>query len=65
MRYAACPDANYDPVAGTCSAVVFVEQPTLLPQMEMADALTVSGLIFTACAIAWGFKFLARTLRQA
>lgn len=65
MRYAACPDEYYHEITGACSYVIYVEPPSLLPDLTAADAAPIAAAIIAACALAWGIKQLVRFIRQS
>ena len=62
MKYAACPDIYYDPNTGTCAQVVFVDMPSILPALTVAQGLQIGGVILTLWASAFALKFVRRFL---
>lgn len=64
MKYAACADQDYDPNAGTCAHVVFVEQPAMLPDLPIEDAHTITNAAVLFLGICWVGKLMLRYLRS-
>ena len=59
MKYAACANADIDPVTGECSALVWVDQPDGVSSFPPAEALApIVGAILTCLAIAYVLKLV-------
>ena len=51
---------NGDGTFGACLQTQWVDQLGLLPPLPAESGLVVSGMMLTACAIAWGYKAIRR-----
>jgi len=61
-----CPPANFDAQTGECSAGAWVEHSdSLLPELSIADAYTLSSAVFVLWGIAYGWRVLIRFVRQS
>ncbi|TBX03898.1 membrane protein, partial [Xanthomonas citri pv. aurantifolii] len=41
----ACLEADLDAAAGTCTAVIWIPQPSLLPELAVKDAQAIGSAI--------------------
>lgn len=55
-----CLEANYDVETGTCSQPVWIPQPSILPELTVADAQAL-GLAFAGL---WALAFVFRRIRK-
>ncbi|RUL66812.1 hypothetical protein EKH79_03100 [Dyella dinghuensis] len=53
--YQACDSANVD-ASGVCSAPIWVQVPTLIPCLSLADGAEIAVAILTLWALAWGIR---------
>jgi hypothetical protein len=61
MRYATCSDQHFDPVAGTCAQIVWIDQPSsLLPPMTTGEGLAVSVAIVGVLGVAFVIRVVIR-----
>lgn len=56
----ACLESNFDAATGTCSAQIWIPQPSILPELTIADAQAL-GLAFAGL---WALAFVFRTIRK-
>lgn len=57
-----CDEASFDPTTGTCSAPYYAPQPSIVPDLSITDALTISVAIIALWAVGFGIKAIRRTL---
>lgn len=57
-----CDEANYTASTGTCSAPYYAPQPSLLPDLSIADSITISVAVIALWAIGFGIRSIRRTL---
>ena len=56
----ACRELDLDPAAGTCTEVIWIPQPSLLPELSVEDAHALGSSI----ALLWGLAFAFRLIRK-
>ncbi len=57
-----CNEADYQASTGTCAAPYYAPQPSLLPELSISDAMTISVAIIALWAVGFGIKAIRRTL---
>lgn len=57
----ACAAVDFDATTGVCSHPVWVQQPSLLPDLDITSAITIGLAIGVLWATAYGFRKLRRT----
>jgi hypothetical protein len=57
----ACAAADFDASTGVCSHPIWVPQPSLFPELDMASAITIGMSILVLWATAFGFRQLRWT----
>jgi len=57
-----CNEADYNASTGTCAAPYYAPQPSLLPDLSIPDAITISVAIIALWAVGFGIKAMRRTL---
>lgn len=61
----ACHEANLDAVTGTCTAVIWIPQPGLLPDLPIEDAQLIGAQIALLWAIAYVFRLIRKKIQQS
>ena len=61
----ACLEADLNPATGECAAVIWIPQPTLLPELSIADAYAIGSKIALLWALAFAFRLIRKKLNQA
>lgn len=56
----ACLESDFDAAAGTCAAPIWIPQPSILPELTIADAQAI-GLAFAGL---WATAFVFRRIRK-
>lgn len=66
-RVAQCAEADFDPVAGTCDAITWVDSSTVgfLPSLTVEQGGEIAGAIAGLWIIAWAWRELSRQLRDS
>jgi hypothetical protein len=59
-----CDEVNYDATTGTCSAPYYAPQPSLLPDLSIPDAMTISVAILALWAVGFGIRSIRRSLHN-
>jgi hypothetical protein len=58
----ACLEANFDATTGTCTAVVWIPQPSLLPELPVEDAQLIGAKIALLWAVAYAFRLIRKSI---
>lgn len=56
----ACLEADFDAATGTCSSPIWIPQPSIIPELTIADAQAL-GLAFAGL---WALAFVLRRIRK-
>lgn len=62
---AACLPQDVDAVTGTCAAVVWVPQPSMLPELTIEGGLAISVATATLWGLAFAFRLVRKKLNQS
>lgn len=55
-----CLESDFDAATGTCAAEIWIPQPSIIPELTIADAQTIG----VACAYLWAVAFVFRRIRK-
>ncbi|HHW4669192.1 MAG TPA: hypothetical protein ACQGQJ_06215 [Xylella fastidiosa subsp. multiplex] len=58
----ACREADIDAVSNKCSAVMWVPQSSIFPELSIADAQLIGAAILLLWAVAYVFRVLRKLL---
>lgn len=61
----ACLEADLDTATGTCTAVQWIPQPTVLPELSIEDAQAIGAKIALLWAVAYVFRLIRKKLQQS
>ncbi|MGS0539354.1 hypothetical protein ACQEPV_011905 [Xanthomonas oryzae pv. oryzicola] len=61
----ACREADLDTAAGTCTAVIWIPQPSLLPELAVKDAQAIGSAIAFLWATAYVFRLIRKKIQQS
>ncbi len=61
----ACREADLDPAAGMCTEVIWIPQPSLLPELPVEDAQAIGASIALLWATAFAFRLIRKQLQQS
>ncbi|CAD7716642.1 hypothetical protein LMG31884_22660 [Xanthomonas hydrangeae] len=61
----ACLEADLDTAAGTCTAVIWIPQPSLLPELTIEGAQAIGSSIAMLWATAYVFRLIRKKLQQS
>lgn len=61
----ACREADLDPATGTCTEVMWIPQPSLLPELPVEDAYAIGSSIAVLWAVAFAFRLVRKHLQQS
>ena len=61
----ACREADLDPAAGTCTEIIWIPQPSLLPELTVEGAHAIGGSIALLWATAFAFRLVRKHLQQS
>lgn len=61
----ACLESDLDAASGTCTAVVWIPQPSLLPELPVEDAQTIGAQIALLWAVAYVFRLIRKKIQQS
>ena len=56
----ACLEADFDASTGQCTAVIWIPQPSLLPELTVEGAQAIGA----AVALLWAVAFVFRLIRK-
>lgn len=59
---AACLERDFDAATGTCQQVIWIPQPSLIPELSVADAQLIGVNVAYVLAIAFVFRLLRKFL---
>lgn len=60
----ACRDAHVDAQAGTCTEEIWIPQPSVVPELTIADAQQIGMEIALLLAVAFVFRLIRKFLQQ-
>jgi len=61
----ACLERDLDAASGECTAVIWIPQPSLLPELPVEDALAIGSAIAYLLAVAYAFRLVRKALQQS
>lgn len=61
----ACLESDLDTATGTCTAVIWIPQPGLLPDLPIEDAQLIGAQITFLWAIAYVFRLIRKKTQQS
>lgn len=61
----ACLEADLDTATGTCTAVMWIPQPSLLPELTVSDAQAIGSAVALLWAIAYVFRLIRKKIQQS
>ncbi|MCW0399805.1 hypothetical protein NB688_002856 [Xanthomonas sacchari] len=61
----ACLERDLDAQTGTCSAPIWIPQPSLLPELTVADAQSIGQAIALLWAVAYAFRLVRKKIQQS
>lgn len=61
----ACLEADLDAATGTCTAPIWIPQPTLLPDLSIGDAQQIGAAVAVLFAVAFVFRRVRKFLDQS
>jgi len=61
----ACLESDLDTATGTCTAVVWIPQPGLLPDLPIEDAQLIGAKIALLWAVAYTFRLIRKKIQQS
>jgi len=61
----ACLERDLDTATGTCTAVVWIPQPSLLPDLPIEDAQLIGAKIALLWAVAYAFRLIRKKIQQS
>lgn len=62
---AACLESDFDAATGTCHQVIWIPQPSLIPELSVADAQLIGVNVAYVLAIAFVFRLLRKFLENS
>lgn len=62
---AACLERDFDAATGTCQQVIWIPQPSLIPELSVADAQLIGVSVAHALAVAFVFRVLRKFLETS
>ncbi|MDC7805223.1 hypothetical protein PQS31_00055 [Luteimonas sp BLCC-B24] len=62
---AACLERDFDAATGTCQQVIWIPQPSLIPELSVADAQQIGVSVAYVLAIAFVFRLLRKFLENS
>lgn len=57
---AACLERDFDAATGTCQQVIWIPQPSIVPELSVADAQQIGVSVAYVLAIAFVFRVLRK-----
>lgn len=57
---AACLERDFDAATGTCQQVIWIPQPSIVPELSVADAQQIGVSVAYVLAIAFVFRLLRK-----
>ena len=57
---AACLERDFDAATGTCQQVIWIPQPSIVPELTVADAQQIGVSVAYVLAIAFVFRLLRK-----
>ncbi|MFC6838830.1 hypothetical protein [Xanthomonas theicola] len=61
----ACLERDFDAQTGTCSAPIWIPQPSLLPGLTVADAQSIGQAIVLLWAVAFVFRLIRKVIQRS
>jgi len=61
----ACLERDLDTASGNCTAVVWIPQPSLLPELAVEDAQSIGSSIALLWATAYVFRLIRKKIQQS
>ncbi len=61
----ACREADLDTATGNCTAVIWIPQPALLPELPIEDAQAIGAKIALLWALAYVFRLIRKKIEQS
>ncbi|MCG8276631.1 hypothetical protein [Stenotrophomonas sp. NLF4-10] len=61
----ACLEADFNAATGECTAVIWIPQPSLLPELAVEDANAIGSAIAYLLAVAYVFRLIRKALKQS
>lgn len=61
----ACLESDFDAGAGTCTQVIWIPQPTVIPELSVEDAQQIGLSVALLLAAAFVLRQLRKFLEQA
>ena len=62
---AACLERDFDAATGTCQQVIWIPQPSIIPELSVADAQQIGATVAYVLAVAFVFRLLRKFLEQS
>lgn len=60
----ACRDADFDTQTGTCTQEIWIPQPSIIPELTIADAQQIGLSIAYLLAVAFVFRTIRKFLEN-
>jgi len=61
----ACLERDLDTATGACTAVIWIPQPSLLPDLPIEDAQLIGAKIALLWAVAYTFRLIRKKIQQS
>jgi len=61
----ACLEADLNAATGECAAVIWIPQPSLLPELTVGDAQAIGSAVALLWALAFAFRLIRKKLNQS
>jgi len=58
----ACLESNLDTATGNCTAMIWIPQPSLLPDLSIEDAQLIGAKIALLWAVAYVFRLIRKSI---
>jgi hypothetical protein len=59
-----CLESDFDAATGTCAAEIWIPQPSIIPELTIADAQSIGIAVAYVWAVAFVFRLIRKTLNQ-
>lgn len=59
-----CLESDFDAETGTCAAEIWIPQPSIIPELTIADAQAIGLAIAGVWAVAFVFRLIRKLLNQ-
>lgn len=60
----ACAEADFDTATYTCAQPIWIPQPSIIPELTIADAQTIGLAVAGLWAVAFVFRLIRKLLNQ-